>query len=218
MTVSIVPLRSAGDPRFDAVTAIYRDAIEPSEQKSLQQLRAQIDDDRYACLIAEAAGGEIIGFAITFIPHSKEFWLLEYVAVAGNARSSGLGSALLTAAVAYAAEHAPGAPGILEVDAPRDDLDASSPIRRRLAFYARHGCRLIEGLSYILPLSHAGTPPPMQLLLLAQTPPATLAREDLQRWLATLYSQVYGKPADDPRITTMISPLPPEVRITARLQ
>lgn len=211
MTVSIVPLRSAGDPRFDAVTAIYRDAIERSEQKSLQQLRAQIDDDRYACLIAEAAGGEIIGFAITFIPHSKEFWLLEYVAVAGNARSSGLGSALLTATIAYAAEHAPGAPGILEVDAPRDDLDASSPIRRRLAFYARHGCRLIEGLSYILPLSHAGTPPPMQLLL--HTRRCTIEKPELRRWLMTLYRDVYSQSPDDSRLERMLSHLPDSIAL-----
>jgi len=218
LTLSIVPLRSADDPRFEAVTAIYRDAIEPSEQKSLQQLRAQLDDDRYACLIAETADGVVVGFAITFIPRTKDFWLLEYVAVDGNARSSGLGSQLLRAAVAYASEHAPDAPGILEVDAPSAALSAASPIRRRLAFYARHGCRRIEGLSYILPLSHAGTPPPMQLLLLAQAPPATLAREDLQHWLATLYSEVYGKPFDDPRIAAMTSPLPPEVPVTERLQ
>ncbi len=211
MTVSIVPLRSAGDPRFDAVTNIYRDAIEPSEQKSLPQLRAQLADDRYACLIAETAAGEVVGFAITFIPQTKDFWLLEYVAVDGNARSSGLGSKLLRAAIAYADEHAPHAPGILEVDAPSATLSASSQIRRRLAFYARHGCRLIEGLSYILPLSHAGTPPPMQLLL--HTRRCTIEKPELRRWLMTLYRDVYSQSPDDSRLERMLSHLPDSIAL-----
>ncbi len=211
MTVSIVPLRSCSDRRFDAVTNIYRDAIEPSEQKSLPQLRAQLDDPRYACLLAETAAGEVVGFAITFIPHTKDFWLLEYVAVDGNARSSGLGSKLLHAAVAYASEHAPDAPGILEVDAPRDGLDAASQIRRRLDFYARHGCRRIEGLSYILPLSHAGTPPPMQLLLLARGD--TIDKMQLRRWLTTLYRDVYAQSSDDGRLERMLSHLPDSIAL-----
>lgn len=194
---------SSADPRFDAAMAIYMQAIEPSEQKPAALLRQNLDDDRYTFLIAETSSG-VTGFAIVFVPQSRDFWLLEYMAVAADSRSSGVGSQLFLAAVELAGRLAPKAPGILEVDAPTAQHPATGVVGRRLAFYARNGCRAVEGLRYILPLD-GKQPPPMQLLMHAQPPLSALATEKLKAWLSTLYCEVYGQAADDPRIVGMTS-------------
>lgn len=185
---------------------IYRDAIEPSEQKSQALLREHLGDRRYGFLVAEAEE-RVAGFAIMFIPEESDFWLLEYMAVDAALRSAGVGSELFRAAVDYAGQRVPDAPGLLEVDAPHAQLPLSSPIRRRLSFYARKGCRLIDDLDYILPLSHAGLPPPMGLLLHGWRDRDAIGRATLERWLTTLYRDVYARPATDERLARMASRL-----------
>lgn len=189
---------------------IYRDAIEPSEQKSQALLRSHLDDRRYGFLVAEAEE-RVAGFAMVFIPEESDFWLLEYMAVDADVRSAGVGSLLFQAAVDLAGQRVPDAPGLLEVDAPHAQLTPSSPIRRRLSFYARKGCRLIDDLNYILPLSHAGMPPPMWLLLHGYRDRDTIGKTTLERWLATLYRDVYSRPTTDERLARMASRLPDRV-------
>lgn len=217
VSATISVLTSGADPRFDAAMRIYREAIDPSEQKPLDVLRAQVADDRYNFLVAET-DGEVVGFAIVYVPRSREFWLLEYMAVDASARSSGLGSQLFAASAGYATEFTDNAPGILEVEKPADGIDADDPMRRRLAFYDRKGCRVIAGLDYILPPLQATVPPPMLLLVHGAPDLDAIERNTLHRWLIALYGDVYGLPPDDARIARMVAPLPdgiPVRRLTA---
>jgi len=211
--ITISCLSAGSDPRFDAAMAIYRDAIDPSEQKSPDVLRAQIDDPRFNFLVGERDDA-VVGFAIIFIPASRDFWLLEYMAVDETTRSSGFGSQLFAAATAFGAQQTDNAPGIFEVENPGIDVGEAHPMRRRLAFYDRKGCRVISGLDYILPpLVQGTTPPPMMLLIYNAPERTTLDKATLAGWLATLYCDVYGQPMDDPRLATMLAPLPDPVAL-----
>jgi len=214
LTIAISRLNAGSDPRFDAAIGIYRDAIDPSEQKSPDVLRAQIEDSRFNFLVAEKEG-VVVGFAIVFIPASRDFWLLEYMAVDATARSSGFGSHLFAAAIAYGARHTDNAPGILEVEKPGGGVGEADPMRRRLSFYDRKGCRMVSGLDYILPPLMPGTTPPPMMLLVHDAPDRTaLGRATLAGWLATLYRDVYGQRTDDPRLAAMLAPLPDPVALT----
>ena len=213
MTTAISRLSARSDPRFDAAIGIYRDAIDPSEQKSPDVLRAQIDDPRFNSLVAES-NGAVVGFAIVFIPASRDFWLLEYMAVDATARSSGVGSLLFDAAALFATGSTGGAPGVLEVERPGIAVGEADPMRRRLSFYDRKGCRVISGLDYILPpLVQGTTPPPMMLVVRDATGRAALKKATLAGWLATLYRDVYGQRLDDPRLAAMLAPLPDPVAL-----
>lgn len=207
MSIRISELPREDELRFDAVIRIYQAAIEPTEQKPPQLLRRHLADPRYHFLIAETAG-QLIGFSLVFIPESNDLWLVEYVAIDASLRSAGIGSRLFQASCDLARKLAPDAAGILEVDSPSSESSSSIDIARRLTFYARNGCRLIEGLNYILPLSSAGQPPPMQLLLTADFRCNRLEKRVLHRWLTIIYSEVYSQPSDDRRIAIMISQLP----------
>jgi GNAT superfamily N-acetyltransferase len=195
------------DRRFDSLARIYAAAIEPSEQKPPELLRRHVGDDRYSFLVAEM-DGEVAGFAAVFVPSSRDFWLLEYLAVDASRRSAGLGAILFDAAVARARDIAPGTFGLLEVDAADAIVGEGNDIPRRLQFYARNGCRKIVGLRYLLPLSSRGTPPGMQLLVHGRPDQSSIARSTLHAWLVTLYVEVYDKPDDDPRLARMTAHLP----------
>lgn len=207
-------LAVGADPRFDAAMRIYRDAIDPSEQKPLDVLRAQVSDDRYNFIVAEGAG-RVVGFAIVYVPLSREFWLLEYMAVDAGVRSTGLGSELLAAAMSRACAHTGDAPGIFEVEKPGAGVGADDPMRRRLAFYDRKGCRVIAGLDYILPPLQGAEPPPMMLLVHGAPHLSEIDRDALRRWLITLYGDVYDLPPDDARIGRMLEPLGARVSLSS---
>jgi GNAT superfamily N-acetyltransferase len=207
LTATISLFDPDDDRRFESVARIYAAAIEPSEQKPPELLRRHVGDDRYSFLIAED-GGEVAGFAAVFIPSSQDFWLLEYLAVDASGRSAGLGATLFDAAVARARDIVPGRFGLFEVDAADAVVGEGNDIPRRLQFYARNGCRKIEGLRYLLPLSSRGTPPAMQLLVHGRPDQTSIARSTLHEWLVTLYREVYDQAGDDPRLAAMTEHLP----------
>jgi GNAT superfamily N-acetyltransferase len=195
----------AGDGRsLSELLSIYQDAIEPSEQKTADEIAALVGDPRYQILVHRSRDS-VDGFAMVFLPDASSFWLLEYMAVKRSKRSSGIGAILFNAAVASAGQRAPGQCGVLEVDRPGAIVAPGNEPDRRLSFYRKLGCVEVLGLRYILPLATAGTPPDMVLLVHGMSRGEDVSRETLRDWLATLYSQVYSCAADDPRIDRMLS-------------
>jgi GNAT superfamily N-acetyltransferase len=188
---------------FERALDIYRAAIEPSEQRPEDELRGLILREDYLVLTAER-GGDVIGFSIAWAPPEEDFWLLEYMAVAPQARGQGVGEDLFHQTRRIPD---PGNAGLIEVDVAHDEKSA-----RRLRFYERLRCTRVEGLSYQLPLRVAGTPPPMMVLCAPFYGPVSyLRRETLERALSCIYAEVYHQSPDDPRIAQMIAPLPMSV-------
>ncbi len=190
--------------RFEEMVSIYQEAIIPSEQKSPAELAKMLRNPSYRVVLASLAG-RIGGLAISFFSARSRFWLLEYMAVDRKLRSRGLGRDLFLAAKRDAASIAGASPCVLEVDQPAVPAVADSDQSRRLRFYARAGCRRIEGLNYIMPLDVAGTPPPMWLLVLGLDDREAVSTSVVAGWLTTIYVEVYGQQPDDPRLTQMLS-------------
>jgi GNAT superfamily N-acetyltransferase len=209
MTLNVETLGRDDRAGFDQMLGIYRASIESSEQKPPETIAGLLQDKRYSILVARNAAS-VIGFAMSFLPESQDFWLLEYMAVDARARSSGVGVALFRAALSAGHSHGP---CVLEVDQPGAPASANNDPAARLRFYARQGCRRVQGLSYILPLDVAGQPPPMHLLVHGLRDQASLPAATLRRWLSTIYTDVYACAAHDPRIDRMLSTLGPEVAL-----
>jgi len=208
ISAKISRLTRHDDAAFDALVVIYQASIERSEQKPVEALRRAVDDSRYRFLVARD-GDAVIGFAICYAPAPEGMWLLEYMATDATRRSSGLGAALLQACIDL--HRAAGRPiGLLEVDAVSGDAMLRDQRMRRLAFYRRNGCRMIDGLDYILPLPGA---PAMRLLVHAPAGVETLDKAELEIWIAAIYREVYAQAANDPRPARMVAPLPDPARL-----
>jgi GNAT superfamily N-acetyltransferase len=205
MDIAIRQLDEDDGDAFERALAIYRDAIEPSEQRSEAELRGVLARADYVVLAAEG-NGQVVGFSIGWLPEGEDFWLFEYAATIPSDRGRGIGAVLFekTAAMAGAERT-----GLVEADAARDEVTA-----RRLRFYARLGCRRIDGVDYLLPLRTHGEPPPMLLLAHVSRSIGALPREEFRRWLSRIYASVYGQAAGDPRIAAMLDGLPLDVSLT----
>ncbi len=204
MTEIIIQILPEGDAdTFAQAYAIYMDAIEQTEQRTEAELRKLRLRPDYRFLVARR-GAAIAGMSVSYVPSEDYFWLFEYAAVAPWARGAGVGAQLFQASREMAGLQRV---ALVEVDADRGGEEQA----RRLNFYRRLGCRRISGLEYLLPLDAFGTPPPMWMLALAQPEVRTLEVSLLERWLRSLYEDVYAKRLDDPRLAQMIDPLPDEV-------
>lgn len=200
----LVRLEDADADDIEALAGIYEEAIPASERKPLSGLLA---DPACRFILAKGAGG-LTGFAI--VRQGAGADLLEYIAVAAEARGGGLGGRLYGAARALAGDG--GRPLLIEVDSDREAAaDLETRVRRK-GFYRRLGARQIEGLAYLLPLDVAGPPPEMDLMI-DRCPHPSVRREVLGEWLADIYSGAYGRRRDDPRIGRMLQPLGETVAI-----
>jgi ribosomal protein S18 acetylase RimI-like enzyme len=194
--VTLRRLTDPADPALAAAERIYLAALPPTERKPTAWLRSLPTRPEYRLTVAEH-GDDVIGLAVTFVPSDpSDAALLEYLAVAADARGGGVGGELFGHVIGSL-----GRPLLVEVE--RDDADAD----RRRAFYRRHGCRAVVGLDYQLPLPGA---PPMELMVAGA---AVVRRAQLARWLATVYADVYGQRRDDPRVAATIAALADPVRL-----
>jgi len=158
--------------------------------------------------------GRVTGFSIVFVPPAERFALLEYMAVAPEWRNRGVGSALFKQTVERTVSpQRPSLPILLEVDSDREAGGDQLIRTRRQQFYRRLGCVRIAGLRYLLPLSGEGPAPAMDLMVYTAQPLRQLPKAELERWLRTIYRDVYRCSADDPRIAQMLQDVSDPVRL-----
>ena len=194
-------LRPTATPAFEALYAIYAEAIERSEQKTRVELLTALNDPRYRFIVARAAGA-MVGFSIVYLPFGAGIWVLEYLAMAPDHEGRGVGRRLFSESAALAG---PDRFGLIEADADTGEGPGSARRQRRLRFYARAGCRQLGDISYLLPLTANGAPPPMDLLVHAPSAIACVPAATAEAWLRLLYVEVYGQSGDDPRIASMLA-------------
>ncbi|PYO63360.1 MAG: hypothetical protein DMD49_09665 [Gemmatimonadetes bacterium] len=201
-------LKSCDGPTFRELYEIYAVSIAARERKPEDWICSMVRAPEYTFWVMKGSGG-LEGFSILFLPRAEHFALLEYMAVTPERRNRGVGSALFK----RTATRAPSLPILLEVDSDREASDDREIRTRRQQFYRRLGCVRIAGLHYILPLPGVGPVPEMDLMLYSAEPLRQLPKTQLERWLRTIYRDVYRSSPDDPRIAQMLHDVPDPVRL-----
>ena len=201
-------LKSCDGPTFRELYEIYAVSIAARERKPEDWICSMVRAPEYTFWVMKGSGG-LEGFSILFLPRAEHFALLEYMAVTPERRNRGVGSALFK----RTATRAPSLPILLEVDSDREASDDREIRTRRQKFYRRLGCVRIAGLHYILPLPGVGPVPEMDLMLYSAEPLRQLPKTQLERWLRTIYRDVYRSSPDDPRIAQMLHDVPDPVRL-----
>lgn len=192
---------------IDGAFALYRDAIEKTEQRPEAEFRALALREDYR-FVGALMDGALMGVAVSWVPPDADIWLFEYAAVSPDMRGNGAGANLFFASRYVAGQERT---ALVEVDAFMGLPDQA----RRLTFYRRMGCRRLAGLDYRLPLDAFGAPPPMWMLALPPDPVAAVSVLAVEDWLRRIYTDVYAKGLDDPRLAQMIDPLPDDVVLEA---
>tara|TARA_R110001592_G_scaffold159859_1_gene391574 strand:+ start:5905 stop:6558 length:654 start_codon:yes stop_codon:yes gene_type:complete len=192
-------LPPAAEGIFQAIWNIYVASIPASERKDCDALARMAHSDRYRVHVAEHAG-QVAAFGMVYHSEHGDFALLEYFATSPLLRNQGIGGRLLDHILAAQGD----TPMLLEVEAPPPaDHSGDSMENRRIGFYRRHGVRMIEDFSYVLPLKTVGTPPPMVILVGAANGLTCIPVEMLRRWLGDIYESVYGVARTSPDFQAM---------------
>jgi GNAT superfamily N-acetyltransferase len=206
-------LKSCDGPMFRELYEIYAVSIPARERKPEAWICAMVRTPEYRFWVMPGEARHIEGFSILFLPPAERFALLEYMAVAPERRNHGVGSTLFRQSTARVPPQHRSVPMLLEVDSDREASADREMRARRQQFYRRLGCVRISGLRYILPLPGEGPVPEMDLMLYAAEPPRPLAKTELERWLKTIYRDVYRSSPDDPRIAQMLHDVSDPVRL-----
>jgi GNAT superfamily N-acetyltransferase len=196
---AFVVIDHPADARLEAVATLYAAAFPASERKPIGFLAEAAGRSDYRLFVTGGTAPE--GFAVAYRSPRHGFALLEYMAVDPGRRSGGLGTRLFeTVAVTL------GCPLLLEVEQPSPGTPGDALRARRIAFYARLGCRMLEGIDYAMPQIADEAPPPLALMLrgVAMGEPG---RDTLALWLTDLYAGVYGRGADDPVLARVLASL-----------
>ena len=173
--------------------AIYFDSFPPHVRVDFAYLLASIaQGGRW--LFAATRDDDLLGMAIV-VPHvASDFHLLEYLAVARDTRSAGIGSMLLQHIVARMRAQGDGAGMFIEVESDDEGDPVEKSLRaRRIGFYKRHGARMVEcAPDYRAPLADSDGTMRMKLLWLAinenaPVPHGAKLRECLRGILVTSY-------------------------------
>lgn len=205
-------LTSCDGPTFRELYEIYAVSIAARERKPEAWICEMVRAPEYRFWVMQH-GGHIEGFSILFAPPAERFALLEYMAVAPVRRNHGVGGQLFKQTMARAPQQGRSLPILLEVDSDREASADREMRTRRQQFYRRLGCVRIAGLHYILPLPGVGPVPEMDLMVYSAAPPRQLAKTELERWLQTIYRDVYRCSPDDPRIAQMLHDVADPVRL-----
>ncbi|HYS20411.1 MAG TPA: GNAT family N-acetyltransferase [Gemmatimonadales bacterium] len=206
-------LHSCGGLTFRQFYEIYAASIAAREQKPEAWICAMVRAPEYRVWLTKGAG-RVTGFSILFLPPAEGFALLEYMAVAPERRNHGVGSELFKETVERAVmPEGRSVPILLEIDSDREASGDQQIRTRRERFYRRLGCVRVSGLHYILPLPGQGPAPEMDLMLYSAEPLRQLPKTELERWLRTIYRDVYRCSSDDPRIVQMLHDVPDPVRL-----
>ena len=209
--VQFEQLKSCSQPAFREFYRIYAESIAAREQKSESWICEMVCNPHNKILVVKR-NGHVKGFSILFL--SQSFGLLEYMAVGAEDRNRGLGAEIFRRGMKYAvSSEGKAVPILLEVDSDREQSSDQHLRARRQQFYRRLGCLRIAGLHYILPLSGEGPPPEMDLMIYSAGDLREIRKSDLEKWLKTIYQDVYRCSADDPRIARMLEGLPDLVRL-----
>ncbi len=194
-------LPAAGDARmFNEIFDIYTAAIPPSEQKNRTELMRMSRQANYVFHVAKGDNG-VLAFGIVYGTKAQDISLLEYFATSPAFRNRGIGGCLLDHIFSAHARH----PVLIEVEAPPLIPSADNLEARRIAFYRRHGARVVDGFRYILPLKTNGTPPPMTIMIGAAEDLTSVSPETLRLWLGDVYENVYGVDRRSPEFQAMFT-------------
>jgi GNAT superfamily N-acetyltransferase len=202
---------SPSSPLFSVCLEILGDSIPASEQMPRERLTKLLARDEYR-LYAFRSALEVAAFAMLYLSRIQPIVLLDYMAVRGDLRGQGIGSALFREVVTLARRERPTARLLLlEVDDDREGTDEERQTnQKRIEFYRRLGARLLANVPYRFP-SAGAAPVPMRLMVLPLHPEAALSPFDLRLAIEDIFFEVHRRDANDPLLGWIIAQEPSEL-------
>jgi len=174
---------------------IYEDSF-PAAEREKQEVIVRSIDRGVGMAFRRRRQGVTIGLATTHLLKDPAAVFLVYLAVDSNQRNQGTGGELLQGAWEAGAERL-SQQGlepvglIWEVDRPEPTAGDAGARLRRIAFFERHGGKLLDR-PYMQPSLDGTTPVPMRLMLRPAGGNGIPERETIESLVRAMYFEKYG--------------------------
>jgi hypothetical protein len=206
---TFLEVHATTDPYFNGAMDIYVDSFPPNERHSLEVIRQRVTN-KESRLFVGVDQNEVVLMCLIYNLSSAEFLLFDYMAVSATKRGLGVGSLFLQFIRSHfklTAKYM-----VLEVENPAHG-DNREEREKRVAFYKKNGAKLLAGVRYILPALDNTTPTEMVLMVMPEYPGGTISGSTIKRLIATIYAEVYNRPAHDPLLQSFIETVPKTVTL-----
>jgi len=157
--------------------------------------------------IGRGEDGRVAFMSLLFPLKGTDMVLLDYMATDERSRGQGIGSSFLRTVPELIGtdKHL-----LLEVEHPGYGSDPD--IRtRRVAFYGRHGARLLKGVGYKTLI--ATVPVPMVLMVMPGPSSGRMDGANVRNIIKRVYREVYGRDERDPLVISIIEAVPGTVEL-----
>jgi len=179
---------------FQQSLQIYSSSFPPVETKPIERIKSMLRDDENYHLYAAINKNKVLGFSLLYFFKNLGIALLDYMAVAPENQSKGIGSIIFWHNIQELESKIANPVGlILEVQR-EDGFGSTEAIRRkrRLRFYTKLGARLLEGVNYLIPPQYGSEPEKTYLMILLLKRVNSFTKETVVKYINAIYNGVYG--------------------------
>jgi len=179
---------------FQQSLQIYSSSFPPVETKPIERIKSMLRDDENYHLYAAINKNKVLGFSLLYFFKNLGIALLDYMAVAPENQSKGIGSIIFWHNIQELESKIANPVGlILEVQR-EDGFGSTEAIRRkrRLRFYTKLGARLLEGVNYLIPPQYGSEPEKTYLMILPLKRVNSFTKETVVKYINAIYNGVYG--------------------------
>lgn len=210
----IHPVTNTNSDDYQQVMAIYKSSFPANERQPESTVKQRVDkgDSILYALVNEEK--EVVAFAMFWDFRNSEFVLLDYFAVKKKFRNKGYGSYLLKNVFKLFIKKQKTV--VAEIEHPKFGRNRKDRMKR-LDFYLRNGCYILENVRYILPALDGKHKTEMLLLVSADDENQKFSRKSIKELLTRLYTEVYRKDRKNADLTMLLKLIPRVVHQTSTL-
>lgn len=178
---------------FREAMEIYTEAFPANERHSAHLIAERVQEGLSKLYVA-SSDDEIIFLALLWPLKTTEFILLDYMATKVTHRAKGIASAFLTELrkrLTSTKQYL-----IMEVEDPQFG-DRQKEKEKRIAFYKRHGAKVLEGVRYLLPPLNGSIPTEMILMVFPEYSRKEIGGALIKSMILQIYRELYDRQEDD---------------------
>ncbi len=208
MLESLIRITSSNHVYFQECLFIYADAFPSEERQPFERIVERVNSNTCE-LYCFLYGAKPVGMAILWDFSECEIMFLDYFAIATEYRRKGMGRLFLQNLFLWVSpkEKVLG----LEIEHPNYGNNITERIFRMM-FYTSNGAKILSNVRYIMPALD-GTEDIEMLLLLLKPTEELPRREELQKFISNLYSNVYLLQPEHYLVNKIIQSIPAKIEI-----
>jgi GNAT superfamily N-acetyltransferase len=208
-SVQFKEIKDTSSEEFRKAMRIYTTSIMENERRPIDNIEEALRCGKNRLMIGHLCNNVVL-MALLYPLEAMPFVLLDYLAVAKEYRSIGIGERFLKN-IFRLIDDIRFNYLLVEVENPYHVEDESRT--RRVNFYKKLGLKELKGLRYIMPPLQGAEPTEMILMVLSKLNEDYLEGSEIMDAIIRIFIELYHRDADDEILATILKGIPDKIRL-----